>query len=264
MRLLAEITSADMQVQIMERTSNGARLFLEGGMQHTEVDRAGVAQHGYVHAMAEGFTGARSALVLGVGGGALATLLDRRGAAVTAVDILPEAFDVARRWFFMPASVSCVAADAGDYLTTSAERWDLIGVDAYRNGGIPAHLLLPEFAQALADRLAPMGVIAWNVALEREGFSLAQRVTRLLMETGLPVSVLAGCPAHVGNVIVYAGAGAPSTVRLKSAPKAARNHLFGARLMDGMTALASDTLCALCQDGAPMFDPSDPDRPRQE
>ena len=75
--------------------------------------------------------------MIGCGGGTLATMLSRRGVAVTLVDIDPLSFEIARRYFHMPAAVECHAQDGADFLRRRSERYDAIVLDAFADAAIP-------------------------------------------------------------------------------------------------------------------------------
>jgi spermidine synthase len=104
----------------------------------------------------------RTALLLGVGGGAMARYLAHAwpDCALTLVERSPEVIALAERWFGVPAPI--VAADADAFLAAARDRWDVILVDCYDAGGVVPP---PEgFWARCAERLAPAGILAVNWA----------------------------------------------------------------------------------------------------
>src|SRR5579885_1304292 len=100
-------------IAIEQNNASGKLSYWEGGDHQSEADRDGVSLAPYIHAL-YGFlvqARARKVLMIGAAGGTLATMLHRRGVAVTMVDISPAAFAIARRYFQLPAGIACHVAD---------------------------------------------------------------------------------------------------------------------------------------------------------
>lgn len=184
MRLLECVEEAGRKVSVIERVHDGSRHYYDGSVLYTGVDAAGNNTLDYVDAMARALPRSGEVLVLGTAGGALATLLHREGACVTAVDVWPQAFSLARRWFHLPAAVTCVGADAAAFLHATPIRWPAIAVDVFDGLAIPPSMLAPETGAALARALAPGGVIVWNVAAGLNELD-TRRVLRTLRLAGL-------------------------------------------------------------------------------
>lgn len=112
-----------------------------------------------VPALAQG----RSALFLGVAGGTAVeqTLRAWPDLRAMGVEIDPAVIEVARRRFGL--SIPVAAQDARRFVAEAGERFDVIVIDLYATGQIPAHVATREFYAAVARRLAPGGVVALNV-----------------------------------------------------------------------------------------------------
>lgn len=188
MQLLASHPGQYGEIAIMEEVDTGFRWYLEGTAFQSYAGAGGDSRFAYVHLMAALLGSARRVLVLGCGGGTLATMLDQRGVDVLVVDRNPMSFDLARRYFWMPESVRCIAADFRDYLRDRPDAVDAIAIDvgtdsfdfcrefdpatcglirrALPSGGaivlnlILAHDLDPS-ADILASRLAEGSTLAW-------------------------------------------------------------------------------------------------------
>lgn len=105
----------------------------------------------------------RSALALGLGAGVVPTRLAQRGIEVTAVEIDPASFAVARRFFGLDTSnVKAVQADARTYLHDCAGNHDVIVVDLFHGDGTPDYLVTRNFFADLRACLAAGGVVVFN------------------------------------------------------------------------------------------------------
>jgi spermidine synthase len=105
----------------------------------------------------------RTALVLGLGAGVVPTRLAARGVEVTAVEIDPASFDIARRYFgFDAARVRAVQADARTYLRGCKGQYDTVVVDLFHGDGTPDYLVTRDFFAELRNCLAPGAVAVFN------------------------------------------------------------------------------------------------------
>src|SRR5262249_10657540 len=102
MRVIARFAGPQGEIAIIEKLTTGMRVYREGGVEQSCVLPGGEAGVDYVCLMAALLAGARRALLLGCGGGALGGMLHRRGTTVTVVDSNPISFELARMFFWMP------------------------------------------------------------------------------------------------------------------------------------------------------------------
>jgi len=203
MECLHRHTEAERDIRILESKSDGSRLYLDGAVLYTHVDAEGRNRLDYVAAMERALVGARSVLILGTAGGALASQLCRRGIQVTTVDNVSATFDLARRWFGMPADVRCVHADALLFLNEAADRWDAIAVDVFKGAEIPWAMFGPTVGGLLVKALRPGGRIVWNVADDTRSLT-AFRIARMLRAVGLTAQRVAVLDETAGNTLVIA------------------------------------------------------------
>jgi len=111
----------------------------------------------------------RSALVLGLGAGAVPARLSARGIDVTAVEIDPASFNVARRFFGLDETrVKAVQADARTYLRECAGKHDVIVVDLFHGDGTPDYLITRDFFADLRACLTVGGVVVFNTFADLE------------------------------------------------------------------------------------------------
>ena len=83
----------------------------------------------YVRLMVRVLEGAPDIILFGCGGGALASELHNRGCRMTVVDDNPISFEIARRYFWMPASILCVVDGMAEFLEKGSGEYAAIGVD---------------------------------------------------------------------------------------------------------------------------------------
>jgi len=201
MKVLVERDDGERRIRVVEQRRDGSRLYFDSGALYTHVDANGNNLLEYITAMDQALCGADSVLLLGTAGGALATQLIRRGAAVTAVDNWPGAFEIARRWFHLPAEVECVHADALAFLRSTSGRWSAVAVDVFHGVEIPDAILTGDIGFLLARAVRPDGLIVWNVADSPRSWPVRWIAKALRLEGFAPtlVSVMGG---DVGNTLV--------------------------------------------------------------
>jgi spermidine synthase len=118
---------------------------------------------------AEDASTTESALLIGLAGGTVARQLTAAYGPIPidGVEIDPAILDVGREYFAIDGAslpnLNGVVADGRYFLRTTDKRYDLVGVDAYRQPYIPFQLTSREFFSEVADHLAPGGVAVVNV-----------------------------------------------------------------------------------------------------
>jgi len=120
---------------------------------------------------------ARTALLIGLGGGLEARCFALHGIEVTAVEIDPEVVRLARKHF----AVSCetVVADGRAFLDGDPRRFDAIVLDAFAGADLPEKLFTREAFEAAERRLEPDGVLAVHL-IGRPGHPALRAVARTL------------------------------------------------------------------------------------
>ena len=106
---------------------------------------------------------AKNVLLLGCGGGNLATMLARSGKSVTVVDHNPVSFDLAKRFFGMPKEISCLVADFKEYLATETRSFDGIAIDVGGPGFFYEEQFDPTTCHSITARLSPGGRAILNM-----------------------------------------------------------------------------------------------------
>ena len=110
----------------------------------------------------------RHILMIGLGAGSISTSFARAmpDVQIDVVELDPGVIAAGRKYFGLKETdkLHFIESDGRVYLNRSKERYDLIVLDAFRELGIPFHLLTREFYELIKQRLAPGGAVASNVA----------------------------------------------------------------------------------------------------
>ena len=226
------------------------RIYFQDGLVQNTLDARNQSQSFFTYGL-EGLVQAyrpqaTRALVLGLGAGVVPMSLARNGVEVTAVEIDPVSFDVARRHFgFDPIRVRAIEADARTYLRHCSGEYDTVVVDLFHGDGIPEYLITRDFFRDLRGCLKPDGIAVFNtfVDLDRPKVYANFLVT---LHAELPEIVVyrpdAAGARHVNSFVVASAARLvpPAPLRLHDAPP---RHAAALRaMMERPNKLDSDTL----------------------
>jgi threonine dehydrogenase-like Zn-dependent dehydrogenase len=171
-------------------------------------DADGVSTADYIHAMFAFLhqAGSKNVLIIGCGGGTLATMLRKSGVAVTMVDIHKLSFDIARDYFSLPADVPCHVADGIDYLKKHHQRHDALVVDAFGEDGMPAKFKTAAFFKLAKSRMKPRGALfLMNVIVDDDDDQTPDRMVRLLRRQWSKVRLLDTDGWVDRNAVIVAG-----------------------------------------------------------
>lgn len=171
-------------------------------------DRYGVSRAEYIHALFGLILQKRprKVLMIGCGGGTLATMLSRRGVAVSLVDIDPLSFEIARRYFHMPVTVKCHALDGVRFLRGRAGRYDAIILDAFTNHAIPPQFLKAGFFRLVKSRLRRGGLFLVNIMVLADDKTAPDRIASILKKVWRGVRLLDSSGFESRNAVAMAGA----------------------------------------------------------
>ena len=106
---------------------------------------------------------ANSVLLLGCGGGNLATMLARQGKSVTVVDHTRVSFDLVKRFFGLPKEIPRIAADFREYLLADTRTFDGIAIDIGGPGFCFEEQFDPATYHSIMARLKPSGRAILNM-----------------------------------------------------------------------------------------------------
>ena len=208
MPLIRRIATPFGPVSILRDAATGELIYKQGGARQSESDGLGVSTSAYIHAIYGLIVQrpARRVLTIGCGAGCLATMLARWGAEVTAVDLNPASFDIARQYFSLDDRVACVVDDGAAFLKRHAARYDAIVLDAYHGNEMPAPFRTARFAALVQQRLHPQrGRFFANVFLAQANDPDADRYAMTLARAFRHVRQLDEPTDTHRNCIVMAG-----------------------------------------------------------
>lgn len=124
----------------------------------------------------------KKALVLGLGGGLSASLLQKKGYEVDGVELDERIMECAYQWFYLSPTVNVWQDDARHYLNTCKKKYDLILVDVFKAEEQPAHVLTLQSLERLNQKnLKPQAQlwINWHGYVN----GITGRGTRILLQT---------------------------------------------------------------------------------
>lgn len=154
-----------------------------------------------------------SALLIGLAGGTVARQLTAGYGEIPidGVEIDPEIAEIGRDYFGLDqlSNLNMVVADGRYFLRTTDKRYDLIGIDAYRQPYIPFQLTSREFFEEVADHLNPGGVAVVNAGRTATDFRLVDAISTTMRAVYDHVYVI-DVERYANSIIV--GTNAPSSV----------------------------------------------------
>jgi SAM-dependent methyltransferase len=200
---------SDASLIIEQNNMSGRVSYWHNGEHQSVADANGISLADYIHAIHAFLrqTRARDVLMIGCGGGTLATMLHGDGVNVTIVDIDGRTFDLARRYFNLPKAVRCETADGAEFLRRSRARYDGIVLDAYNGDNVPDVFNTPSyFASVKARMTAANAIYLENTLVDDDNDRRPDNRARLLQKTWPEVRLL-DCDGWVDrNAVLAAGA----------------------------------------------------------
>jgi methyltransferase family protein len=172
-------------------------------------DARGVSTADYIHAMYFFLRRAKckDVLMIGCGGGTLATMLHSKGVMVTMVDIHKLSFDIAQDYFNLPPDIPCHVADGIAYLKKHPHRHDAIVLDAFGEGGMPQKFMRPAFFRLAKSRLkAHGGLFLMNVIVADDDDPVPDDLVRAMRSHWRKVRLLDTDGWVDRNAVIAAGA----------------------------------------------------------
>jgi len=148
------------------------------------------------------------ALILGLGGGAFANILQNNvGFNVDAVELDRRVPEVARHYFGLSDKVNIIVDDARHYLEETPKKYDVIVLDAYRGEFPPPHVFSLESLIRAKSLLKKDGLIVvnYNGFLEGNPGRAARSIYKTLLAAGLEVRILPTPGAEATRSVVFVG-----------------------------------------------------------
>jgi len=189
-RLLGRYQGRNGEIEIVESSTDGTRIYFEGGVKQSQATPDGESIFTYLKLMDELLYPSKSILVLGCGGGNLATRLFRLGKQLTIVDNNPISFVIAHKFFGLPDDLPCMVSDFRRFVHEDRALYDGIAIDV----GGPDFQFSDEFdidtCDAIRARLAPGGRIVMNVTVLNDIDPTPDRIAARLAGDALRVWIV--------------------------------------------------------------------------
>jgi spermidine synthase len=189
-RLLGRYQGRNGEIEIVECSWDGTRIYFEEGVRQSQATPDGESVFTYVKLMDELLYRATNILVLGCGGGNLATRLTRLGKRLTIVDNNPISFVIAHKFFGLPDDLTCMISDFRQFIYDDDALYDGIAIDV----GGPGFQFNEEFdvetCDAIRARLAPGGRIVMNVMVANDIDPTPDRIAARLAGDSLRVWIV--------------------------------------------------------------------------
>ena len=129
MRLLGRYQGRNGEIEIVECSWDGTRIYFEEGIRQSQATPDGESVFTYVKLMDELLRRSRNILVLGCGGGNLATRLAGLGKRLTIVDNNPISFVIAHKFFGLPDGLPTMVSDFRKFVYDDDAFYDGIAID---------------------------------------------------------------------------------------------------------------------------------------
>ncbi len=222
---------------IEQNNATGRVSYLQTDTSQSVADSKGISLAEYIHAMYFCLRRARArdVLMIGCGGGTLATMLSHAKVRVTVVDNDAASFAIARRYFRLPDAVRCRVADGRAFLRRHARRYDAIVLDAYADNALPRHFATAGFfALAKARLKARKGLFLVNLLAADDADRGPDRIARLMAKAWGEARLLDAMGWDDRNAIGLAGAAAalPRPRLLLRPQRCARKIAAGLRTLE--------------------------------
>jgi len=192
---------------IIRDTNSGKVSYWQGEYHQSAADGHGVSTADYIHAMYFFLmqAQARDVLMIGCGGGTLATMLHRSGVKVTVVDLHAFSFDIAHDYFHLPRGVTCHAGDGLAWLKRNRQRHGAIVLDAFGEGGMPEPFMQPAFFRLARSRMTPDGLFLMNVIVDDDDDRIPDNLVRTMRKQWPRVRLLDTDGWVDRNAVIAAG-----------------------------------------------------------
>lgn len=190
MRLLGRYQGRNGEIEIVECSWDGTRIYFEDGVRQSQATSDGESVFTYVKLMDELLHRSTKILMLGCGGGTLAIRLARLGKQLTIVDNNPISFVIAHKFFGLPDDLPCMVSDFRKFIYDDDALYDGIAIDV----GGPGFQFNDEFdtetCDAIRARLAPGGRIVMNVTVMNDIDPIPDRIAARLAGDSLRIWIV--------------------------------------------------------------------------
>ncbi|HET7767729.1 MAG TPA: fused MFS/spermidine synthase [Chloroflexota bacterium] len=121
---------------------------------------------------------------------------------IDGVEIDPTIIEVGRRFFMMNMpNFTAIPEDARYFLRRTDKKYQVVGVDAYRQPYIPFHLTTREFFEEVKQHLEPDGVVAINAGRTEDDYRLVNVLAGTMSDVYENVFVI-NIPTAINSIVV--------------------------------------------------------------
>ena len=105
----------------------------------------------------------KSCLVIGLGPGILPTWYEKMGVSTDVVEINPEIFTIAEKYFGFHSCGGRIVGDARYFFNTSQKKYDYVILDIFNGENTPSHLLSLESMRLISRRMNTGAILGINI-----------------------------------------------------------------------------------------------------
>jgi spermidine synthase len=189
-RLLGRYQGRNGEIEVVECSRDGTRIYFEEGVRQSQATPDGESVFTYVKLMEELLRRAMNVLVLGCGGGNLATRLAGLGKSLTIVDNNPVSFVIAHKFFGLPDELPSIVSDFRKFIFDDDALYDGIAIDVGGPGFRFNEMFDAETCDAIRARLAPGGRIVMNVLVANDIDPIPDRIAARLAGESLGIWIV--------------------------------------------------------------------------
>ncbi len=233
MRELARREGLFGPIRVLERKSDGARMYCIKGSVQTMVQSDGVSVFGYVHAAKLLLTEARRVLLIGGAGGSLATMLARNGKDVTVVDVDPAAEDLARTYFGLDDRVHWLTTEPFSFIENCCGVFDAVVIDACNADGLVPPFNDSDVLARILTCACPDGSLVLNLVQDDGAPFWGGGLAKKIAAQGLNVTLYRSEQGFEGNEILHVRAHGETDVLvatgIQDRPPETRTYLLSLR-----------------------------------
>lgn len=102
------------------------------------------------------------ALVLGLGGGVVANMLNEHSYDVNAIEFDERIINMSKQFFSLHENIKTICADARYYINNSKEKYNIILFDVFKAEEQPSHVITKESLEKLKNMLDTNGIVLIN------------------------------------------------------------------------------------------------------
>lgn len=208
MPLLKQFQTQFGTIRITRSKIDGSLSYYQNGCFHSQTKKNGVSVCVYIHAIHEIIRQAKAkrVLMIGCGGGSLATMLHRLGCEVTVVDINPAAFPIARDYFKMPKAIETICCDGIKFVADTLRQFDAVIIDVFgSNNTVPRDFTTRSFFDDVNALLSNKGVMVMNVITKDDDDRRAARIAKSVQNV-VGKTLLVDWPGEIDrNSLIVAG-----------------------------------------------------------